>query len=39
MIKANTEQKGKKLFMPVRAIVTGRLKGPELDMALSAHRL
>jgi glutamyl-tRNA synthetase len=34
MIKANTEQKGKKLFMPVRAIVTGRLKGPELDMAL-----
>ncbi len=34
MIKDNTSLKGKKLFMPVRAILTGRLKGPVLDQAL-----
>ncbi len=34
LIKSNTTQKGKKLFMPIRAMLTGRLKGPELDMAL-----
>lgn len=33
-IKSKTTQKGKKLFMPVRAMLTGRLKGPELDLAL-----
>ncbi len=33
-IKDNTSLKGKKLFMPVRAILTGRLKGPFLDKAL-----
>ncbi len=34
MVKNNTAQKGKKLFMPLRAMITGRLKGPELDQAL-----
>ncbi len=33
-IKEATSFKGKKLFMPVRALLTGRLKGPELDLAL-----
>ncbi len=33
-IKEHTSFKGKKLFMPVRAVLTGRLKGPELDLAL-----
>ena len=33
-VKNNTAQKGKKLFMPLRAMITGRLKGPELDQAL-----
>jgi nondiscriminating glutamyl-tRNA synthetase len=33
-IKAGTSLKGKKLFMPVRAILTGSLHGPELDQAL-----
>jgi glutamyl-tRNA synthetase len=33
-IKDNSTQKGKKLFMPVRALVTGRLKGPDLEQAL-----
>lgn len=34
MIKGSTPHKGKKLFMPVRAMLTGRLKGPEMDAAL-----
>ncbi len=34
MIKEGTELKGKKLFMPVRAMLTGRLKGPEMDAAI-----
>ena len=34
MIKESAGQKGKKLFMPIRALVTGRQKGPELDVAL-----
>ncbi|MBN2403508.1 MAG: glutamate--tRNA ligase [Spirochaetes bacterium] len=29
--KGRTGLKGKKLFMPIRGILTGRLKGPELD--------
>jgi nondiscriminating glutamyl-tRNA synthetase len=33
-IKNSANQKGKKLFMPLRAMITGRLKGPELDKAL-----
>ncbi|MFH0974797.1 MAG: glutamate--tRNA ligase [Spirochaetota bacterium] len=33
-IKEKTSLKGKKLFMPIRGILTGRLKGPELDDAV-----
>jgi nondiscriminating glutamyl-tRNA synthetase len=33
-IKEKTGLKGKDLFMPVRGILTGRLKGPELDAAV-----
>ncbi|MCU0847125.1 MAG: glutamate--tRNA ligase [Spirochaetes bacterium] len=33
-IKADTSLGGKKLFLPARAIITGRLKGPELDLSL-----
>ncbi|MDY6935112.1 MAG: glutamate--tRNA ligase [Spirochaetota bacterium] len=33
-IKENTSIKGKKLFMPLRAVLTGKLKGPELDKAI-----
>jgi nondiscriminating glutamyl-tRNA synthetase len=33
-IKEKTSQKGKKLFMPIRGILTGRQKGPELDAAV-----
>ncbi|HOO72314.1 MAG TPA: glutamate--tRNA ligase [Spirochaetota bacterium] len=33
-IKETTNLKGKKLFMPLRAMITGRLQGPELDQAL-----
>jgi len=33
-IKAQCEHKGKKLFHPIRAMVTGRLSGPDLDTAL-----
>lgn len=33
-IKASTSLKGKKLFMPVRAILTGSQHGPELDQAI-----
>ncbi len=35
-IKEKTSLKGKKLFMPLRGILTGRLKGPELDAAVPA---
>jgi len=34
LIKDNSSQKGKKLFMPIRALVTGRQKGPDIDKAL-----
>ncbi len=33
-IKDKTEHKGKKLFHPVRAMITGTLAGPELDIAI-----
>lgn len=33
-IKENTSLKGKKLFMPVRAILTGSQHGPEMDQAI-----
>ncbi len=33
-IKERTSLKGKKLFHPVRGILTGRLQGPELDRAM-----
>jgi nondiscriminating glutamyl-tRNA synthetase len=33
-VKEKTSQKGKKLFMPLRGILTGRQKGPELDAAI-----
>lgn len=33
-IKEKTSLKGKNLFMPIRGILTGRLKGPELDDAV-----
>ena len=33
-IKNETSLKGKKLFLPIRAILTGRIKGPELDKAI-----
>lgn len=33
-VKDRTGLKGKKLFMPLRALITGRLQGPELDQAL-----
>lgn len=32
-IKDATGQKGKKLFMPIRAMLTGRTAGPEMDQA------
>jgi glutamyl-tRNA synthetase len=34
LVKERTSLKGKKLFMPIRAIITGRLKGPDLDRAM-----
>jgi glutamyl/glutaminyl-tRNA synthetase len=34
LIKKNTGMKGKKLFMPVRAMLTGSLHGPELDLTV-----
>ncbi len=34
LIKQETSLKGKKLFLPIRAMLTGRLHGPELDRAL-----
>jgi nondiscriminating glutamyl-tRNA synthetase len=30
-VERKTGAKGKKLFMPIRAAVTGRIRGPELD--------
>ena len=33
-VKEKTSLKGKKLFMPIRGILTGRQKGPELDAAV-----
>ncbi len=33
-LKQGTGLKGKNLFHPVRALLTGRLKGPELDQAM-----
>jgi nondiscriminating glutamyl-tRNA synthetase len=33
-IKEKTEHKGKKLFHPIRAMITGTLRGPELDLAI-----
>ncbi|OHD63648.1 MAG: glutamate--tRNA ligase [Spirochaetes bacterium RBG_13_51_14] len=33
-VKEATSLKGKSLFMPVRAVITGRQKGPELDQAM-----
>jgi len=32
-VKQGTGLKGKKLFFPLRAMLTGSLKGPELDLA------
>jgi len=33
-IKEKSPHKGKKLFHPIRAMVTGRLSGPDLDLAM-----
>ncbi len=33
-VKENTALKGKSLFMPLRAIITGKQKGPELDQSM-----
>lgn len=33
-VKEKTGLKGKNLFMPLRAIITGRQKGPELDQSM-----
>jgi glutamyl-tRNA synthetase len=33
-VKEKSPHKGKKLFHPIRAIVTGRLSGPELDIVI-----
>jgi nondiscriminating glutamyl-tRNA synthetase len=33
-VKSATAFKGRKLFLPLRAILTGMLQGPELDMAV-----
>lgn len=33
-VKSRSEHKGKKLFHPLRAMVTGRLSGPDLDIAI-----
>ena len=34
-IKEKTSLKGKKLFHPVRALLTGRLKGPDMDIVMN----
>jgi len=33
-IKEKTENKGKKLFHPIRALITGAMNGPDLELAL-----
>jgi len=33
-IKDRSEHKGKKLFQPIRAVITGTLSGPDLDLAI-----
>ena len=33
-IKDRSEHKGKKLFHPIRAVITGTLSGPDLDLAI-----
>ncbi len=33
-VKETTSLKGKSLFMPLRALITGRQKGPELDQSM-----
>jgi len=33
-VKDKTEHKGKKLFHPIRAVITGTLSGPDLDLAI-----
>ena len=35
-VKAQTGQKGKALFHPIRLALTGRAEGPELDLAVPA---
>jgi nondiscriminating glutamyl-tRNA synthetase len=35
-VKAQTGQKGKALFHPIRVALTGRTEGPELDLAIPA---
>ena len=35
-VKARTGQKGRALFHPIRAVLTGRAEGPELDLAIPA---
>ncbi|MCX7678123.1 MAG: glutamate--tRNA ligase [Spirochaetes bacterium] len=35
VVKAKTGFKGKQLFHPLRALLTGKLKGPELDQVIS----
>ena len=35
-VKANTGQKAKALFHPIRIVLTGRAEGPELDLAIPA---
>ena len=35
-VKAQTSQKGKALFHPIRVVLTGRADGPELDLAVPA---
>ena len=33
-VKDRSEHKGKKLFHPIRAVITGTLSGPDLDLAI-----
>jgi hypothetical protein len=35
-VKARTGQKGRALFHPIRVALTGRVEGPELDLAVPA---
>lgn len=36
-VKATTKQKGKNLFHPIRAVLTGRGSGPELDLLIPLY--